>query len=136
MNYEYRYLMEYLPKRYSATMKQENDREVIYDFKNGYCSLSLMNTIGRMHQGNKKRNRWLQLESLLHTSIHPPQDSLPLPKARNLHREGNRNCLRLPYHPANPGPGIRPHHRQEDKPGRELQHQDKRRCRQEHHPHR
>lgn len=45
MNYEYRYLMEYLPKRYSATMKQENDREVIYDFKNGYCSLSLMNTI-------------------------------------------------------------------------------------------
>ena len=45
MNYEYRYLTEYLPKRYSATMKQENDREVIYDFKNGYCSLSLMNTI-------------------------------------------------------------------------------------------
>lgn len=45
MNYEYRYLMEDLPKRYSATMKQENDREVIYDFKNGYCSLSLMNTI-------------------------------------------------------------------------------------------
>ena len=45
MNYEYRYLMEYLPKRYSATIKQENDREVIYDFKNGYCSLSLMNTI-------------------------------------------------------------------------------------------
>lgn len=45
MNYEYRYLMEYIPKRYSATMKQENDREVIYDFKNGYCSLSLMNTI-------------------------------------------------------------------------------------------
>lgn len=45
MNYEYRYLMEYLPKRYSATMKQENDREVIYDFKNGYCSLCLMNTI-------------------------------------------------------------------------------------------
>lgn len=45
MNYEYRYLMEYLPKRYSATMKQENDREAIYDFKNGYCSLSLMNTI-------------------------------------------------------------------------------------------
>ena len=45
MNYEYRYLMEYLPKRYSATMKQEDDREVIYDFKNGYCSLSLMNTI-------------------------------------------------------------------------------------------
>ena len=90
----------------------------------------------QMHQGNKKRNRWQQLESMLHTSIHPPQDSLPLPKARNLHREGNRNCLRLPYHPANPGPGIRPHHRQEDKPGRELQHQDKRRCRQEHHPHR
>ena len=45
MNYEYRYLMEYLPKRYSATMKQESDRQVIYDFKNGYCSLSLMNTI-------------------------------------------------------------------------------------------
>ena len=45
MTYEYRYLMEYIPKRYSATMKQENDREAIYDFKNGYCSLSLMNTI-------------------------------------------------------------------------------------------
>ncbi len=26
---------------------------------------------------------------MLHTSIHPPQDSLPLPKACNLHREGN-----------------------------------------------
>ena len=101
--------MEYLPKRYSATMKQESDRQVIYDFKNGYCSLSLMNTIVEHIKEIKK-----ELESMLHTSIHPPQDSLPVPKARSLHREGNRNCLRLPYHPANPGPGIRPHHRQED----------------------
>ena len=45
MSYTYNYIMEYLPKRYSATMKQESDRQVIYDFKNGYCSLSLMNTI-------------------------------------------------------------------------------------------
>lgn len=45
MNYQYNYIMEYLPKRYSATTKQKNDREIIYDFKNGYCSLGLINTI-------------------------------------------------------------------------------------------
>ena len=33
MNYQYNYIMEYLPKRYSATTKQKNDREIIYDFK-------------------------------------------------------------------------------------------------------
>lgn len=40
MNYEYRYLMEYLPKRYSATMKQESDREVIYDSKTATAALA------------------------------------------------------------------------------------------------
>lgn len=43
--YNYQYIMEYLPKRYTATIKQECDRQVIYDFKNGYCPLSLMNNI-------------------------------------------------------------------------------------------
>ena len=43
--YNYQYIMEYLPKRYTATTKQECDRQVIYDFKNGYCNLSLMNNI-------------------------------------------------------------------------------------------
>lgn len=37
-----RYIMEYLPKRYAATAKQENDRQAVYSFKNGNCSLSLM----------------------------------------------------------------------------------------------
>lgn len=36
------HLMEYLPKRYEATAKQENDRQVIYNFKNGYCHVELM----------------------------------------------------------------------------------------------
>lgn len=61
MNYQYRYIMEYLPKRYSATTKQENDREVIYDFKNGYCRLSLMNTIVENIKEIKKElggNNW------------------------------------------------------------------------------
>lgn len=43
--YKFLYIMEYLPKRYNATAKQESDRQVIYDFKNGYCSLSLMNKL-------------------------------------------------------------------------------------------
>lgn len=43
--YKYLNIMEYLPKRYNATTKQENDRQVIYDFKNGYCDLSLMHKI-------------------------------------------------------------------------------------------
>lgn len=37
--------MEYLPKRYNATSKQECDRQVIYNFKNGSCPLFLMNKI-------------------------------------------------------------------------------------------
>lgn len=36
------HLMEYLPKRYEATAKQENDRQVIYNFKNGYSPVELM----------------------------------------------------------------------------------------------
>ncbi len=34
--------MEYLPVRYAATAEQENDRQIVYHFKNGYCSLPLM----------------------------------------------------------------------------------------------
>lgn len=43
--YRISHIMEYLPKRYPATPKQENDRQVIYNFKNGYCSLELKNII-------------------------------------------------------------------------------------------
>lgn len=45
MNYRYYYIMEYLPKRYDATRQQENDRQVIYDFKNGYCPNSMKEKI-------------------------------------------------------------------------------------------
>ncbi len=61
MSYTYKHIMEYLPKRYSATMKQESDRQAIYDFKNGYCSLSLMNTIVEYIKDIKKElggNNW------------------------------------------------------------------------------
>lgn len=61
MSYTYNYIMEYLPKRYSATRKQESDRQVIYDFKNGYCSLSLMNAIVEHIKEIKKElggNNW------------------------------------------------------------------------------
>lgn len=91
MNYQYNYIMEYLPKRYSATTKQKNDREIIYDFKNGYCSLGLINTIIEYIKEIKKRTGWYQHESMLHTSIHTQQDSLPLPEPRCLHREGNKH---------------------------------------------
>lgn len=43
--YRYTNLMEYLPVRYDATPQQEKDRRKIYDFKNGICSLSLMERI-------------------------------------------------------------------------------------------
>ena len=39
------YIMEYLPIRYAATAEQENDRQVVYSFKNGNCSFSLMKRI-------------------------------------------------------------------------------------------
>ena len=58
MNYQYNYIMEYLPKRYSATTKQKNDREIIYDFKNRYCSLGLINTIIEYIKEIKKRTGW------------------------------------------------------------------------------
>lgn len=31
--YNYYYLKEYLPKRYSADIQQEQDREIVYAFK-------------------------------------------------------------------------------------------------------
>lgn len=37
--YSYTYLKEYLPVRYSATLEQKSDRQIVYDFKSGYCSL-------------------------------------------------------------------------------------------------
>ena len=43
--YSYTYLKEYLPVRYSATLEQESDRQVVYDFKDGYCSMSVKRAI-------------------------------------------------------------------------------------------
>lgn len=37
--------MEYLPKRYSANAEQENARQIVYDFKDGYCSTQLKQQI-------------------------------------------------------------------------------------------
>lgn len=39
--YNYYYLKEYLPKRYSADIQQEQDREIVYAFKNGELSESI-----------------------------------------------------------------------------------------------
>lgn len=36
--YRYNTFMEYLPKRYSATVQQARDRQEIYQFKDGNCS--------------------------------------------------------------------------------------------------
>lgn len=44
-SYSYTYLKEYLPVRYSATLEQKSDRQIVYDFKNGYCSLSVKNAL-------------------------------------------------------------------------------------------
>lgn len=44
-SYSYTYLKEYLPVRYSATLDQKSDRQIVYDFKNGYCSLSVKNAL-------------------------------------------------------------------------------------------
>lgn len=40
-SYNYTYLKEYLPIRYSATLEQKSDRQIVYDFKDGICSLSI-----------------------------------------------------------------------------------------------
>lgn len=39
--YNYYYLKEYLPKRYSADIQQEEDRKIVYAFKNGELSESI-----------------------------------------------------------------------------------------------
>lgn len=44
-SYSYTYLKEYLPVRYSATVEQKSNRQIVYDFKDGYCSLSLKKAI-------------------------------------------------------------------------------------------
>lgn len=40
-NYSYTYIKEYLPVRYSATLEQKSDRQIVYDFKDGYCSSTI-----------------------------------------------------------------------------------------------
>lgn len=40
---EYVNIMEYLPMRFPATEVEENNRKIVNDFKNGKCSLELMN---------------------------------------------------------------------------------------------
>ena len=72
MSYTYNYIMEYLPKRYSATRKQESDRQVIYDFKNGYCSLSLMNAIVE-----KSKKNWVATTGEYASYQHPPTTRQP-----------------------------------------------------------
>lgn len=36
--YNYYYLMEYLPKRYNASVEEEQNREICYNFKDGFLS--------------------------------------------------------------------------------------------------
>lgn len=33
----YTYIMEYIPKRFNATLEQERERNLVYQFKDGYC---------------------------------------------------------------------------------------------------
>lgn len=35
--YKYAHLLEYVPVRYSATREQKEDRQTVFDFKDGYC---------------------------------------------------------------------------------------------------
>lgn len=44
-SYSYTYLKEYLPVRYSATLAQKSDRQIVYDFKKGYCSMPVKRDI-------------------------------------------------------------------------------------------
>lgn len=39
-SYSYTYLKEYLPVRYSATLEQKSDRQIVYDFKDGFSKES------------------------------------------------------------------------------------------------
>lgn len=41
MNLTYHYLVEYLPKRYTASFEQEQDRRTVYNFKDGICNDNL-----------------------------------------------------------------------------------------------
>lgn len=40
-NYRYTYLMDYVPVRFNATSEQAANRQEVYNFKNGYCTLKV-----------------------------------------------------------------------------------------------
>lgn len=44
-SYQYTNILEYVPKRFMATIEQDIDREIVYSFKKGYCSEELKEKI-------------------------------------------------------------------------------------------
>lgn len=44
-SYQYTNILEYVPKRFNATIKQDMDRNTVYSFKGGYCSDDLKEKI-------------------------------------------------------------------------------------------
>ena len=63
MKLSYNYLFNYLPKRYAANAEEELNRRIVYDFKDGCCSMkikeSFSNVINKV-TGNKA-NEWVVL---------------------------------------------------------------------------
>lgn len=44
-SYQYTSILEYVPKRFMATIEQDIDRKTVYSFKDGYCSENLKEKI-------------------------------------------------------------------------------------------
>lgn len=60
MNNNYQYLLEYLPKRYTATVEQEQSRKLVYSFKDGYISDYLLNLfVGKIKRIVTDHNEWI-----------------------------------------------------------------------------
>ena len=63
MIYQTSHLMDYLPKRYQANTEQEQNRQAVYSFKDGYCPLrikdKLCDKINEVAVGDK--SNWIVL---------------------------------------------------------------------------
>lgn len=94
--YSYTYLKEYLPVRYSATLEQESDRQVVYDFKDGYCSMSVKRAIVeriKLIRQCTNGSNWRICFIPVHSSFQPCKNSLPIQITSRLSPTRNRDAL-------------------------------------------
>lgn len=83
----YQYILEYIPKRYSATKEQVDARNKVYSFKNGSCSKDLFDEICTVIKKTVGTNKFQWVLCFIPASTHQKTSQRYVDFARTLNKE-------------------------------------------------